>query len=277
MDKIGAFYELHYINYIVIDYDHCRGTRMSFKKVATIASVLFIISQTAAFAGINEQGLGLFNMASGENGTAGNVLMQMEDESGPDFGTVENGTTQKLSKEIRKNAVCVSGAWNGLAGIGLMYTYRPDAKVAVDAGLGIGGTGIKLGFRGRYCFSSAKGSPFAGLGYIRGSGSAQRMKDYKLAIPDGGEASVDFTLNPVNFIQLSGGYDYVANNGFTFVFAVGWAVALNDGLENVLFYGDYTPDEYRDIDEDAVDFWETVAGLSFYGGLVLELNFGFAF
>ena len=244
---------------------------MLFKKVAVIAGVFLIMNLTSVFAGINEQGLGLMQTTGG----IGNVSMQTEEEGGPEFGTVDGGTT-KLMKEIRKNAVSLSVAWNGIAGVGLMYTYRPKADVAVDAGLGLSSMGFKYGVRGRYCFSRAKGSPFAGLGFMMGSGSPEAV-DVPMGMSDGDTVDVNFTLNSISFLQLTGGYDYVANNGFTFIFAIGWAIALNEGVKNVTYDGVYTADEYRYQNEDAVEMWELVEGILYKGGLVLSLNAGFAF
>lgn len=76
----------------------------------------------------------------------------------------------------------LEGGWNSVTGVGLMVTYRPSAKVALEAGAGLSAFGWKTGARARLVpFEWTDGGPGqlrvgptvgAGLSHGLGSGGA---------------------------------------------------------------------------------------------------------
>jgi hypothetical protein len=182
------------------------------------------------------------------------------------------GDTVASIRELRKNGVSLEIPWNGLVGIGALYTFRPISSMALDGGVGLSSMGLKYGVRGRYCFSDKNYSPFIGLGFMGASGA-----DHVATVIN--DTKVGFNLKPTSFLQLSVGLDLVARNGFTLLIATGWAIPFNDGIENVT-YDAMSEADYRNsyyYDPQVTDTFSKVNNLLYHGGLVLSLSGGYSF
>ncbi len=180
------------------------------------------------------------------------------------------------SHEKRKNGILFETPWNGLVGLGILYTIRPVWPMAIDGGIGLSSMGLKYGIRGRYCFINKNLTPFFGLGYMQASGA----DNVETSITTNyNTTTITYDLKPIGFIQITGGLDIVTSFGLTFVIATGWASPLNDGLRNVKYNG--VPESafrsYYDSDPQAVSTFKSTADLLYRGGLVLSFGIGYSF
>lgn len=175
---------------------------------------------------------------------------------------------------LRKHGVTVEIAWNGLVGVGPLYTFRPTRNIALDAGFGLSSMGLKYGIRSRYRFKQGNASPFIGFGLMSTSGSDGIELEIK---PETSSATiVTYDLKPISFLQIAGGLDLIATKGFTLLLAGGWAIPLNNGLQNVAYDG-YAKSQYPSsffYNPDAVDLFETTANILYKGGLVISCGLG---
>jgi hypothetical protein len=167
----------------------------------------------------------------------------------------------------RKHSVLIETPWNGLVGVGILYMFRPVWQIAVEGGAGYSTMGLKYGLRTRYCFLNRNASPFAGLGFMHAAGEKNKRR-----IEQGVNATFD--LDPINFIQITGGLDLVIDFGLTFVIGAGWAFALNDGVKNVAFGGVPMATYF---DQKRIDAFQSDRKLLYQGGLVISLGVGGSF
>ena len=169
-------------------------------------------------------------------------------------------TDQLPVRDVRKVAVWLNMGWNGLVGFGPAISFYPVPKIAIDGGLGISGVGVKVSARGRYLFSVKNFTPFVGLGfqYGLGSGADVPMTD---SFNNNKPFSVKVSNSP--FIQVSGGFEYMAKRGFFTLFNIGYAILLKDNYE--ITDGNPSPDELKVLD------------ISYGSGIVLEGGIGYAF
>lgn len=182
---------------------------------------------------------------------------------------------QSASPTVKfKNGILFEIPWNGLVGFGVLYTFRPIPKVALEGGIGLSTMGFKFGFRGRYCFLDTKVSPFFGMGYMRTSGSDEVETTLKL---NGESNEITFDLKPVNFMQITGGVSIVTSYHLTWLFGTGWAIAMNDGVRNVKIDG-IAQEAFlsQGYDSDVVDVFTKTCDILYRGGLVLSVGVGFS-
>ncbi len=181
--------------------------------------------------------------------------------------TYQNLTDKKvLSDEIpirslRKTAISFNMGWNGLTGIGVMASFYPSPKIAFDTGLGLSGVGFKFGVRGRYLFNVKNFAPFAGLGYIYGAGT--NGIDFELKDAFNNNQTFRVKIDESSFLQLVGGFEYMAKKGFFTLFDVGYAALLNDNYQ--ITSGNPTNEMKRSLD------------ISYGSGIVISGGVGFAF
>lgn len=170
-------------------------------------------------------------------------------------------TEQLPIRAVRKSAVWFNMGWNGLVGIGPSISSYATPKIAVDAGIGLSSTGVKLSGRGRYLFSVKNFTPFVGAGFQYGLGS---RTDFELK--DGFNNNEPFSVKifPSPFIQLAGGFEYMAKKGFFVLFNIGYSILLKD--ENyTITKGSPSRDQLRVLD------------ISYHSGIVFEGGIGYAF
>ncbi len=170
-------------------------------------------------------------------------------------------TEQLPIRAVRKSAIWFNMGWNGFVGIGPAISSYATPKIAIDAGLGLSSTGFKLSGRGRYLFSVKNFTPFVGAGFQYGLGS---RTDFELK--DGFNNNEPFRVKifPSPFLQLAGGFEYMAKKGFFVLFNVGYAILLKD--ENyTITKGSPSPDELKALD------------ISYRSGIVFEGGIGYAF
>jgi hypothetical protein len=115
--------------------------------------------------------------------------------------------------------------WNGLAGLGLNFSYHPIPQLAVDTGLGIGFTGWKVGLRVRANFLEGEWSPLIGAGILYGVGSSGREVEIKT---EDDSVKVEYRGSP--YAQIVGGVNYTAQGGFTFMAMTGYAILLRKNV-----------------------------------------------
>ena len=163
-------------------------------------------------------------------------------------------------REQRKLALSGELGWNGLVGLGPVVTYYAVPRLGVDAGLGIGGMGYKLGGRARFVFLRGNWSPYLGAGIIYETGTLNRAQEIK------DENGVPFKLQvtPMYFIQLVQGLERMGPEGFVFSLNVGYAARVGGGA---ITYPERTPSLAM---RDALN-------LLVSSGLVFALGAGIAF
>ena len=156
----------------------------------------------------------------------------------------------------------VSGntGWNSLTGFGITVQNYFTPQIALDAGVGLSTLGVKFGGRVRYLFLTKNFSPFVSAGYIYGMGS--NSNELELEDTDGN--IIRFVVEPSNFIQLSGGIEYVSNGGFFIMTGIGYALLLNDNI--LLTSGNPPSDEMK-------SFLNVLYG----SGFIVEVSVGYIF
>ncbi len=159
----------------------------------------------------------------------------------------------------RSIGISMDMGWNGLVGFGPTIQYFVSPHFGIDAGVGLSGTGIKLGGRGRYIFLEKKFSPFVGAGFNYGLGS----RGNEIVLEDEGNV-ISFIVKPSPFLQLTAGGDLVTGSGFFMMFDLGYSILLVG--ENVELQSG-TPTDLQQLSIDLV-----------YGsGIVIEFRVGFIF
>jgi len=192
---------------------------------------------------------------------------------------VNEAAEDTLSRRERfKRSLSLEVPWNGIVGTGLFYTYRPNPKYAIEGGAGLSSMGLKYGVRGRYCFSENKTvSGSTGIG-ISGVSGIEDM-EISLATSSGDSIPLTFDIKPITFVQITGGFDILTRGGLFILLNTGWAIPLNDGVENVKF-NNLDETSYLNSpnsDPDVVDAWNIVESMLYRGGLVLSASIGFSF
>lgn len=155
--------------------------------------------------------------------------------------------------------------WNGLTGLGAIFSYHPIPYLAFDAGLGLSITGGRIGIRARYNILTGEWTPFVGVGMSYAGGSADQHPELDVK-----SEKVKLDVLPSPFLQLAGGVNYTGTEGFVFTATTGYSLLLE--RPNTRFY------------EDA-DHPKTQAKLDAYneakqiyqGGLIASVAFGYAF
>lgn len=171
------------------------------------------------------------------------------------------------TKARRNKSLMVEVPWNGLVGLGVLYTYRLNPQLAIEGGAGLSSMGLKYGARIRHSFSDRNVSPFIGFGFMQGSGTG----DTTAYVEDKDKSTrIEYALDPISFLQLTGGLDIVTRNGFTALIGIGWAKALNEGVKDVEITGDLTNTEF-------IDTFDSIVDLLYKGGLTLSVGIGFSF
>jgi len=147
--------------------------------------------------------------------------------------------------------------WNGLSGLGVNFSYHFVPYLALDTGLGLSLTGLRVGGRLRANFLPGEWTPFlaAGMSYAAGTGG----QDIK------GESHGEETRYKVlgsPFAQFGGGVNYTGSEGFVFMATTGYSILLKD--------------ENAEYVSGSVDAYEDIQAI-FEGGLILSVAFGYAF
>jgi len=167
-----------------------------------------------------------------------------------------------VNRDLRPNRVrrpfFIGGelGWNGLAGLGANFSYHPIAYFAMDAGLGLAVTGLRLGIRARANLLTGEWTPFlgAGLTYSGGSGGQSFELQSK------GETA-RLELLDSGYVQLAGGVNYTGSEGFVFMATTGYAIRLRNNTRFV---------------SGSRAAYDDLKGL-YKGGLIISIAFGYAF
>ncbi len=148
-----------------------------------------------------------------------------------------------------------------LTGLGITIQYYVVPKIAIDAGVGISNYGYNLAGRGRFIFTKTNFAPFAGAGFIYGTGS----NGYPVTVSDTetGE-EIWYVLDPSRFVQIVGGAEYVAKKGFFLMFCVGISILTNPGNYEIVS---------GDPSEAMVNYLDFVYGT----GFSTEVSIGYIF
>ena len=180
------------------------------------------------------------------------------------IGQEEVSFEQKFDLPVRLTRTFgVSGnvGLKSLTGLGVSIQYYVVPKIAIDAGVGISNYGFNLSGRGRFIFTKSNFAPFAGLGFIYGTGS----NGQPVSVTDVETVEeIWYVLDPSRFIQVVGGAEYVTKKGLFIMFDGGISILTNPGNYN-LVSGDP-----RDAMIDSLDL--------IYGtGFVTEVSIGYIF
>lgn len=147
--------------------------------------------------------------------------------------------------------------WNGLAGLGVIFSYHPIPQLALDSGLGLSLTGWRIGGRVRYNFLTGDWTPFLGAGAAFASGYGDQAIDAQY-----GTDKAKMKVAPSPFAQVAGGVNYTGTEGFVFTAAAGYSFLLKD--KNTTYVSGST------------DAYNYVKGI-YDGGIILSVAFGYAF
>jgi hypothetical protein len=140
--------------------------------------------------------------------------------------------------------------------LGVNFSYHPIPYLAMDAGLGLALTGLRLGVRARANFLTGEWTPFLGGGFTYSGGTNGQSFEVQSM---GDKAQIE--LLPSEYVQIAGGVNYTGREGFVFMATTGYAILLQ---KNTRFAsGD-------------VGVYNDVKSL-YKGGLVLSVAFGYAF
>lgn len=178
----------------------------------------------------------------------------------------ESKTELRSIRERHKQNISLEFAWNGLVGTGILYSYRPMAKLAVEGGIGLSSMGVKTGCRLRYIFLTGEMTPFVGAGFMRASGFNDAEKEFKTS-------TVKFNIRPTHFIRLSFGLDFISGERFSFTPSAGWSIPLNEGVRDI----EYVITDGTFTIEDARSAFDQHKRYLYEGGISLALTFGFSF
>lgn len=181
-------------------------------------------------------------------------------QSGYGNFTPAERTSQLPIRDVRHSAVWFNMGWNGLSGFGAAVSYYPVPKIAVDGGVGLSSVGIKASVRGRYLFYVKNFTPFVGLGFLNGFGTPV---DFELKDQFNDNLPFRVKIDNSPFIQLSGGFEYLAKKGFLVLFDVGFALVLTD---NYHVTSGYPSHDMR-----------RVMSITYGSGIVIEGGIGYAF
>ncbi len=131
--------------------------------------------------------------------------------------------------------------WNGLNGFGPLFHLYPLPHVALDAGAGIGFSGVKTGIGARAMFLRHRFTPFAGIGFSRASGGEASIEGNQ------NRAQLDYRVEPSPNLQFSVGFDLQARNGFLLLISGGYNKFMASRSVTVLS-GTPTDDDLRMFD-----------------------------
>jgi hypothetical protein len=135
-------------------------------------------------------------------------------------------------RERRPFAISGELGWNGLAGLGLNFSWHPVPVLALDTGAGLGLTGLKVGLRVRANFLEGDWSPLLGAGVVYTVGSGRTTSEIRTQDEDGEEVVV-VRYPGAPHLQIVGGVNYTSPNSFTFTAMTGYAILLRKNVEYV--------------------------------------------
>lgn len=166
---------------------------------------------------------------------------------------------------IRPLSIKIDGGWNAIAGAGFITSIYPTKNIAVDLGLGYGLKGFKYGLQSRYFLNSKKHTPYLGLGISRSiSETGVTVFNSTFTDSDGTvtEEFLVYSVNNVNHLRLSVGYEFFRKKGFVLDASLGYAWVLNPVLNILEGDGERTESEF--------DF--------LYGnGVIYSISLGYSF
>ena len=112
--------------------------------------------------------------------------------------------------------------WNGLAGLGLNFSYHPIPYLAIDTGLGLSVAGWRVGARVRGNLLTGEWTPVLGAGVTYSAGSGGNEVPVQSTDE---EAKIEVFGSP--YLQLVGGVNYTGDEGFVFTATTGdWTGAV---------------------------------------------------
>jgi hypothetical protein len=148
--------------------------------------------------------------------------------------------------------------WNGLAGLGVNFSYHPIPYLAFDGGLGVSVlTGPRIGVRGRFNFLTNDFTPFAAIGGTYSPGSGGQELEAQLR----GE-TFKYEVLPSGYVHLAAGVNYTGKEGFVFMATTGAALRLASNTKFRSGNRKLYEDEWRPL---------------YRGGTIVSVAFGYAF
>jgi len=173
--------------------------------------------------------------------------------------TMNNDEPKSTSiRADRQIAITGVSGWNSLAGVGVIGSYYVNPRIGIDAGVGAGLKGGKVGARGRYMFTENNFAPYAGLGLmfstLNGESVITNEETFEI---------INYNINRTLFTQLVVGFEFMSNGGFVIGLNAGWAIPLT------------APYEVISGELDSIS--KTALGIAHGGGLATEFSVGYAF
>lgn len=181
--------------------------------------------------------------------------------------SIDGGDLDKRKRKRRKNseirydrpfALSLDGGWNTIGANGLMASYYISPKFGLDAGVGTGIKGPKLGIRGKYMLSTENFAPFLGLGISATFSNVDEVS----TIDDQTNEFVIYDVNNVLFFQPTIGFEFMTKGGFLLGFATGYSIAANSPVT---------------ILETNSTSFESEINLLWGNGIIASFNIGYAF
>lgn len=147
--------------------------------------------------------------------------------------------------------------WNGLAGLGVNFSYHPHPNFALDTGAGLSLTGWRASFRARVNALRGEWTPFLGAGFSYATG----LGDQDVELESKGEKA-KLRVLPSPFLQGAIGANYTGREGFVFTATTGYSFLLRKHNTEFSSGSRETYDDTKAI---------------YDGGLILSVAFGYAF
>lgn len=148
--------------------------------------------------------------------------------------------------------------WNALTGVGISVQSYMSTHIGLDAGVGVSSVGYKFAGRLRYLILEKNFTPMVGAGFIYGTGFPNQL----LTLDDNGN-TITIILNKSPFIQLVGGFDFVASNGFFIMADMGYAILLTENVDIISGIPSAN--------------MQSVMNMTFGSGIVMEVSIGYIF
>ena len=128
------------------------------------------------------------------------------------------------SCELPINGITLGTGWNELAGgIISIYAHRYSDDFALDAGTGLGATGVKVGTSARFFLTKWKLRPFTGIGIAAASGGTNGTVTVN-------DLVTKLETTPAGFCQLTFGFDLARTKGLLLYIDAGYNWRINNNL-----------------------------------------------
>lgn len=182
------------------------------------------------------------------------TLCSAQETSSPAAPNSQSSAAADKASEQRTGArhapVRSERTWSVLAEVGtnsyndanLRLAYHVDPRLSVEGAVGASDEGYTAGGRARYNLALSNVTPYLGLGATHVFGSEKQT-----AATLRSDEDVQLRITPANYLQFSGGIDWITRSNFTFLTTIGVAWRLEPNNVEVLEEGKLTGDQQEAV------------------------------